>query len=199
VHAAPRRSHDQPEVGDSQTLGQQTSLRIDHVVVRVPRKLHPQSVTRLARFPVTDPVGQDDEVLRRVQQLSWSKELTGIRPRHEAAAGAGRAVQDEHSVANRARPVASRCSQREVVNAQRGHRIARGKNEILEDEIGAGGRLCASRRGERDERQSRAEERRMGAGNTGWMAGPWKWLAWCADGRFNNRRNTATRPFRWLP
>jgi len=56
------------KVRDAETVGEEAMLQLDHVRVRVMRKLLAEPVTRLARLPVTDVVGDDDEVFVCVEQ-----------------------------------------------------------------------------------------------------------------------------------
>ena len=115
VHASHRRAHRQPQVIDSEPLRQQLVLGVHHVVVRVLRKPGVQSVTRLARVSVADAVRQNDEVLRRVEQLARAEQLAGERATGECRSRAGGAVIDDHGVADhagrhRAGAGPSRCS-----------------------------------------------------------------------------------------
>ena len=77
----------------------------DHVVVAVARELHPQAVAGLGRLAVADAVGQDDVVLRDVEQLARAEELAGELRLQELRAAAARAVQ--HQDALRTTPCAS--------------------------------------------------------------------------------------------
>ncbi len=69
VHAAHRRPHHEAEVIDLQVLGDQLILQLHHVLIAVFRELHAQAVARLARLPVADVVGEDQEIFRGVEQL----------------------------------------------------------------------------------------------------------------------------------
>ncbi len=96
VHAAHRGAHHQTEVIDLQALGEQVVLGAHHVVVVVLREAHVEPVARAARFAVADPVGEDDEVFRRVEELPGAEELAGERghggsPCHRRSCRAGSA------------------------------------------------------------------------------------------------------------
>jgi hypothetical protein len=102
VHAAHGSTHHEPQVVDPEALGDEPELCLDHVPVAVPRETRVEPVGRLARLPVTDPVGQDDEEPRRVQRLAGPKKLAPELLPHELTAATRGPVQDEHGVA---RPV----------------------------------------------------------------------------------------------
>src|SRR5439155_15690569 len=108
-------------------------LRANHVVVRVLRKARVQAVARLARLPVADAVGQDDEVARGVEELTGAEELAAKGPRQKARARAAGAVKNEHGVADDARRVAPRRADRPVVQSQLGERLAGAEAEIARD------------------------------------------------------------------
>ncbi len=152
VHASHRRAHYQSQVVHAESLGQQLALRVDHVVVGVFGEARVHAVARLARLAVAHVVGDDDEVLARVERLPGAEELTGIRSAHEAGARAGGAVQDEHGIPHDALGVPLGLAQRDVMDAQVGERLAALELEVVNDVIASrDGALCAGRRRGGDE------------------------------------------------
>src|SRR3954451_7708499 len=90
VHAAHRGAHDQPEVTDAEPLHEHAALRLDHVVIIIFWKTHPESVGRLRRFAVSDIVRKDDEGAANVERLAGTVELVGeLRPEKLLAVAAG--------------------------------------------------------------------------------------------------------------
>src|SRR5581483_983396 len=85
---------------DLQSVGEQQMLRSNHVLVVIVREVRVHAVAGLARSTVTDSVGQNDVVLRRVEQLSWPEQIPGELLAYELLSGAGRAVQDQHCIHN---------------------------------------------------------------------------------------------------
>ena len=65
-------------------FGEERVMRSHHVVVRVLREARVQAVARLARLAVPDAVGQDDEVSRRIENLSRAEQLPAEGLRQEA-------------------------------------------------------------------------------------------------------------------
>jgi len=74
LHATHRRAHHEAKMVDPEVLAHEPLLRGHHVVVIVVGKLHVQAVAGLARFSMPDAVREDDEILRRVKQLSRSEQ-----------------------------------------------------------------------------------------------------------------------------
>src|SRR5262245_42416900 len=116
-------------------FGQQSVLRRDHVVVGVTRKSRAQAAAGLRRLAVADAIGQDDEILRRVEHLPGAEEPASELVRQKARARAPRAVQDENGVARDARSVALQLAYRAVMQLQFGQRLSAVEFEIADDEI----------------------------------------------------------------
>ena len=81
-------------------LCQQFVLRGNHVVIRVMRKLRMQTITWFARTAMSDAVRQDDEITRRVQELSRPKQNVRKLRRKKLRARAAGAVSNQHRVAH---------------------------------------------------------------------------------------------------
>ena len=79
---------------------QQPVLSQNHVVVIVLRKLRVQAVARFRRFPMTDAVRTNDEVVTRVQELPGTEELSRKLRLQELLARAARAVKNQHGIRN---------------------------------------------------------------------------------------------------
>ena len=66
---------------DAEPLGDQPVLRIDHVVVTVFRKRRPRFASDgFADLAVADAVGNDDEILCRVERLARAEQFAGEVP-----------------------------------------------------------------------------------------------------------------------
>ena len=116
-------------------LGDQPILQPHHVGVAVARKLHPQPVARLARLPVPDVVGQDDEVALGVVELPFA-----VQPARKAFAeklrpGAAGAVQDQDAVSDDAIGVLARLPDGSIVNLDLGQRFAAGEGHVFREEV----------------------------------------------------------------
>jgi hypothetical protein len=133
-------------VADAEVLGEQPVLSLDHVVVVVARKPHPQSVARLARAAVPDPVRQDHVPAGGIERRARAVQLVGERLRHELASGPAGAVNDQDAVRYLASSVALRAAEREVVNPELGELFAGAEGEVLENEVAFGGAGGCGRR-----------------------------------------------------
>ena len=102
------------------------------------RKLRPQAVARLAGFPVANAVGENDEILRRVQRLARPKKFGREERRKELRSTSRRPVRDEHGIAHHALRIALRRAERAVMDSQLRQRFAGAKPKIFEDEISLG-------------------------------------------------------------
>ena len=71
------------------------------------RKLRVQAVARLARFSMADAVGQDDEVLRRIQQLARSKQDIRESWAQQTSARASGSVSNQYRIVRHARGITS--------------------------------------------------------------------------------------------
>src|SRR5205807_8644053 len=107
--------------------------RLYHVAIAVVRKARPQAVARLRRASVADPVRQDDEVLRRIQQLAGPEKCAGKGLSEELPTGAGSPVQDEHGWR-------ALGPEGPVVQPQLREGLARGEAELPQDEVALGDR-----------------------------------------------------------
>src|SRR5262249_10230004 len=114
--------------------------RLHHVVVAIAGETGPQPVGGLGGLSVADPVGDDDVVPGRVEELTRAEEDPGEVLREEPPSGSGRPVQDEDGVADDSLRVLSRGAERPVVDPQLRQRLAAGEVEVLQDAI-AGSRL----------------------------------------------------------
>ena len=155
LHSAHRGAQHQANVLDAQLLAQQPVLRLHHVVVGVAGKPRAETVARLRRLAVADPVGQHDEIPLGVEQLSGAEEDARECFREELGAAPARAVQDEDRVA------AVRLAQRAVMDAQLGKGLARGELEAPQDVIalGNGRRRSGGEQGQQSEQHGRPPRR----------------------------------------
>ncbi len=134
VHAAHRVAHHQPHVLDAEPFGQQAVLRRHHVVVVVARELGALAVRRLGRLSMADGIGNDDEVLGRVERLAGAEQFAAECRRQHARRGAGGAMQHQHRLA-------AGCTDRGVAQLQFGHHLAGVELEVACDPAGLlGGR-----------------------------------------------------------
>jgi len=136
LHAAHRRSDHRAQVIDAEALRDQQVLGKDHVVVAVAGKLRVHAVARLRRPAATEAVGQDEVVLRGVEDLPGPEELSRERRVEEVLAGACRTVEQQDRVRHMAGAVALRSPERGVVQADLREYIAGLELEIACDEIG---------------------------------------------------------------
>src|SRR5438093_3937222 len=111
-------------------------LKVSHVGVVVVRKLPAQSVARLARFAVADAVGDDDEVLARIEKAARLEEHAFKVIVEKLLRRPASAVKDQHDI------VFARDSNRDVVNANLGHRLAVMKPIIPDDAIAGARGSC---------------------------------------------------------
>jgi len=118
-----------------------------------------QSVARFAGFSVADAIGEDDEILACIEQLSGAKELAGELGADELRPAARGAVQNQNRIARDSLRVAPRLTERAVMDAQFRQRRAGGEFEILEHDIVLG-RCGIFRRHERGrhEQQERNDQ-----------------------------------------
>ena len=116
---------------DVQPLGQQQMLRRHHIVVVIVREMRMQPVARLRRPAVPDVVRQHDVILRRIQQLSRSKQHAGKIRRQKLRARPARSVHDQHRVVHVPLRIAMRRAQRSVVQLHLRQRFARPEMKIV--------------------------------------------------------------------
>lgn len=132
MHSSHRRAHDQSEMIHSESVGQQSILRFDHVEVTIMRQFCVHPIAWLTRFSVTDPVGQDDEKFRRVEWLIFSKKFAReLRP-DELRSAPGCPVQDQHRVRRFALGIFIHLAKRAIMNPQFRQRLAGSKSEIAD-------------------------------------------------------------------
>src|SRR5713226_1600880 len=134
MHAPHRRPQNQPQMLHAQVL-QQRMMRRHHVVIVILRKFRVQPVARLRRFPMPNPVRQNDVVLRRIQQLPRAKQfprklrLQKLRPRSPSP------MQQHHRIRDPPRCVASRFAERSVVQPQLRQSLPIPKPKILNNKL----------------------------------------------------------------
>src|ERR1700680_4298000 len=85
---------------DTQTVGEQPILRLDHVDVAVMGKCRMQGVARLARLSVADAIGENDEIAARIERLAGAEQRAGEFRPNELRAASTRSVQDQDRVAH---------------------------------------------------------------------------------------------------
>ncbi len=140
LHSAHRGSHHEARVIDAEPLREQPVLGLDHIEVAIAGESRPQPIAGLTRVPVADPVGQHDEVPRRIQQLARTEQLSGELRANEIAAVAGRPVQDQDGVSDPALGIGHRLAERAVVNPQLREGLSRGEPELPDDVVAFHGR-----------------------------------------------------------
>ncbi len=120
-----------------QSLGKKNLRRAHHVRIIVVRKLRAQAVARLGGFSQAraELIRKNEVVLRRVQQLAGPEEHARKRGDQEHAAGAVRAMKNQHGIRDAAVCVPLRRADRRVVQPHLGKRLAIRKFEIVRDEI----------------------------------------------------------------
>ncbi len=107
-------------------LGQESVVRVNHVLVVVAREARAQAVGRLARFPVPDRVRQDDVVAAGVERLPGTEELAGEYRCEQRSAGLRRAVEHDDRL-SRGR------ADRSVMQPQLRQHLAALKAEVAHD------------------------------------------------------------------
>ena len=118
-----------------QVLGDQLILQLHHVLIAVLREAHAQAVARLARLPVADVVGEDEEVVRGVEQLTGAEQLFRELRREELRAGAAGAVQDEDGVRGTALRILLQRAERAVVQPHFVELFPGRKRDVAEDGV----------------------------------------------------------------
>lgn len=119
----------------TQPFSEQRVLRRHHVIIIVMRETGVQSVAWLRGFSMTDPVRQDDEILRRIEQAAGPEQHVGELRSQELVSISARAMQNENSVGDATASIAFWCSQRGVVQPQLGQALAGAEPEIPEREV----------------------------------------------------------------
>ena len=84
---------------------------------------------------MADAVGQDEEILRRVEELAGPEEDPGEVLREEGLARPGRAVQEEDRVRGGSLAVFPESADRPVVNPDLRQRLSGRELEIAQDEV----------------------------------------------------------------
>src|ERR1700694_855659 len=103
---------------DTQTLGDQPILRLDHVDVAVMGECRVQAVARLARLPMPDAIGENDEIASRIEQLPGAEQRAREFRPNELRAASTRSMQDEDRVAYNPLRIALWLAERAVMNAK---------------------------------------------------------------------------------
>ena len=135
----------------TETLGEQAILRVNHVGVIVFGEFRFQTIGRLQAFAVSDAVGDDDIIFGGVQRLARAEQLTGkIRGKHTGGRAAT-AVKHQHRLTGKAR--LSWCS----ANAARAAHFAGMKFKIARGPIGF--LWCGIVSGDRRKRKKRQCDR----------------------------------------
>ena len=121
---------------DAEPFGKQTILRFHHVEVAVAREFCMQPVAGLARFAVTDSVRKNDEKLRRVERLTFPKQLIRkFRSGDELRAAASRPVHDEDCIRRFALCVLLLFSNGPIVETQLRQGLTGSELEVVNDII----------------------------------------------------------------
>ncbi len=121
-----------------QALGHEQVLRAHHVLIAIPGKASPQSVTRLARLAVPDGVWHDDEVPRRIERLAGAEQFAGKPRSDKLRTGAAGAMDDQHGVADASAGVPLWSAHRAVVQPQLRQHLAGREAEVADDVIRLG-------------------------------------------------------------
>ena len=121
---------------DLQALGDQPMLQLHHVRVAVFREAHAQAVARLARLPVADVVGQDEEVVRRRRAAGRRRTAR----RRTAARGTARRVPPvpcriSTALRDAALRVLARRAERAVVQPHLVELFTRREREVADDGV----------------------------------------------------------------
>ncbi len=98
VHCAHGCPQDQAKVIDAHLLGHNGIIRLDHIIVRILREFHVQTVAGFARFAMADAIGKDDKIFSGVEGLAGFEEMAGEELVDKIMAVAGRAVHDIYSI-----------------------------------------------------------------------------------------------------
>src|SRR5215831_2376142 len=80
---------------------------------------------------MTDAIGQNDEILVPIQQLTLLEQLTGKSRAEKTRTGPARSMEDQHSIADDTRCIPNRCADRPVMQLEFRKRFAAGETEIL--------------------------------------------------------------------
>src|SRR5215469_6391774 len=109
---------------DAKSVGDQPVLRLDNVVITVVWKFTFQPIAWLARFTGADAVRNDDEVLARVERLSFGEQLVRQSRQHPALARSTGAVQQHDAICNFALRIALWHAEGDVMQAEFGQGLA---------------------------------------------------------------------------
>ena len=135
VHSAHRSSYNEAGVIHSEPLSEQTVIRFNHIEVTVMREFCVHPVTWLARFAVTDPVRQHDEVFRRIERLIFTKQFAGKFRANKLRAAARCSVHDENRIGGFTFRIFLRLPERPVMEAQLRQCFAGSKFEIADRKV----------------------------------------------------------------
>src|ERR1700720_13942 len=120
---------------DAQTVGEQPIMRLDHVDVAVMGKSRVQAVARLARLPVANAIGENDEIAARIERLAGAEQRSGEFRPNELRAASARSMQDEDRVAHYPLRIALRRADRAEMKAGLRQLLIGCEAKILDDEI----------------------------------------------------------------
>jgi hypothetical protein len=118
---------------DVETVEEHGVLGGDHIVVVVVRKVHPQTIGRLAGFPVADVVRQDNVELRDVERLAGAEENIGKDRIEQGMGVAARSMEKQDSVVRVSCGIPVGLAERKIVQLQVGERFADPEAEIPDD------------------------------------------------------------------
>src|SRR6266567_4099406 len=120
---------------DTQTVGDQSMLHLDHVDVAVMRKCRVAAVARLARLPVSDAIGKNDEIATRIERLPGAEQRAREFGPNELRAASTRSMQHEDRIAHYPLRIALWRADRAVMKAEFRQLLIRCEAEIPDDEI----------------------------------------------------------------
>src|SRR5579864_3823035 len=84
---------------------------------------------------MSDSIGQDEEVARRVQRLPLPEQLAREFGPQEVCTTASRPVQDEYRIAHNAVVALPRRAERAVMETKLWKHLPRGEREVADDEV----------------------------------------------------------------
>ena len=154
MHAPHRGTHDQAQMVDMQAFGEEKVLGGDHVVVVVVRKAGAQSITGFAGATVADVVGENDEVLSRVEELAGAEEHTCKARAYELLATASGPVQDKDRVSGATPRVSLGAAIGGVMDLKFWEGFAAAELKIAGDEVVLFG-ILRKRRGREEEKNGK--------------------------------------------
>ena len=123
---------------DLEPIGDELVGEVDHVAIAVVREFSLEPIGRLGRPAAPERVGHDDEILAGVERLARLEQFVGKRRAQPVGAGAGIALQQQHTVDNLPGGVSLRGPERAVMEFDFRQGLAAGKFVVADGEIALG-------------------------------------------------------------